>query len=238
MVGAGLAGLAAARELRGGRPRRGRARGARPGRRADAERADRRRQGRRDRRPVGRADPGPGAGADRRARARDLPDLRAGQEHLRARRPAAPLLGDDPEASTRSASPRSALAMQRLNRMAAEVPPEAPWRAPKAERLGLGDLRDLDAPQRPHRGRPRHPAAGDHRRLGGRAARRLAAARPLLHPLGGLARDPHRHRGRRPAGPGRRRHAADLAADGRAARRRGGRARRRRCARSATATRA
>ena len=46
---------------------------------------------------------------------------------------------------------------------------------------------------------------------------RLAASRPLLHPLGGIARDPHRHRGRRPAGPGRRRLAADLAADGRAA---------------------
>ena len=46
----------------------------------------------------------------------------------------------------------------------------------------------------------------------------------------------HRHRGRRPAGPGRRRHAADLAADGRGARRRGRRARRPRCGGSATAT--
>ena len=41
--------------------------------------------------------------------------------------------------------------MRRLNRMAAEVPPEAPWRAPKRRGLGLPDLRVLDAPQRPHR---------------------------------------------------------------------------------------
>ena len=79
-----------------GRARRDRARGTRPGRGADLERADRRRQGGRARCPVGRPDPGSGAGADPRARARDLPDLGRGQEHLRARRQARPLLGHDP----------------------------------------------------------------------------------------------------------------------------------------------
>ena len=167
-----------------------------------------------------------------------FPTYVAGRQHLRARGQAGPVLGDDPDGPTRSASPRSGCAMKRLNRMAAQVPPEAPWRAPKAAELGLADVRDLDAPQRPHRGRPRHPAAGDHRRLGRRAARRLAASRPLLHPLGRLDRDPHRRRGRRPAGPDRRRHAADLAADGRGARpgRRSSSAHR--CARSGTPTQA
>ena len=73
--------------------------------------------------------------------------------------------------------------------MAAAVPPAAPWSAPKAGAVGRRDLRLVDAAQRPHRGRSRHPAAGDHRRLGCRASRSLAAARPLLHPLGRLARD-------------------------------------------------
>ena len=109
------------------------------------------------------------------------------------------------------------LAMRRLNAMAAEVPLDAPWRAPKAERWDSQTFATWMRRNVRTGGRSRHPAAGDHRRLGGRAARRLAPARPLLHPLGRLARDPHRRRGRRAAGPRRRRHPADLAADGRAA---------------------
>ena len=63
------------------------------------------------------------------------------------------------------------VAMRRLNAMAATVPPEAPWATAEGPALGLRDLRDLDAAQRPHGRGTRHPAAGDHRRLGGRAAR-------------------------------------------------------------------
>ena len=109
--------------------------------------------------------------------------------------------------------------MKRLNLMAAKVSPEAPWRAPEGRRAGT-----------PRRSRPGCGATSAPRSR--RDILRLAiigvwAAEPrdvsLLHVLfyirsAGSLGDPHRHRGRRPAGPGRRRLAADLAADGRAAR--------------------
>ena len=65
----------------------------------------------------------------------------------------------------------------------------------------------------------------------GRAGRRLPASRPLLRRGRGRLGRPARHRGRRPAGPSRRRNPAALDPDGRGARRPGASSRRR-CARS------
>ena len=150
---------------------------------------------------------------------RDLPDPLAPGTNLFERGGVArPLRGDDPEGQP----DRARRGRARCSSGSTRWPPRCRRRhrgwLRRRPTWDWADVRVVDAPQRPHRRRPRHPAAGDHRRLGGRAARRLAAPRPLLHPLGRLDRVAHRHRGRRPAGPGRRRLAADLAADGRGAR--------------------
>ena len=107
-------------------------------------------------------------------------------------------------------------AQRKLNRLARRVPLEAPWEAPDAAQARRPDRGHLDAPQPRHARRPRAARAGDRGGLGGAARGHLAAARALLHPLGGQPRDAVRHRGRRPAGPLRRRLAARAAADGRA----------------------
>ena len=80
--------------------------------------------------------------------------------------------------------------------------------------LGRPDLRHLGATEHPHRRCPQPLRAGDRGGLGGRAGRRLAPPRPLLHALGQRLQQPDRHRRRRPAGPLPRRLAADRAADG------------------------
>ncbi len=74
-------------------------------------------------------------------------------------------------------------ARARLDRMAREVPLEEPWMAPKAAELGQPDLRHLGRPQHPHRHGPQPLRVGDRGSLGGRARRRLAPPRPLLHAL-------------------------------------------------------
>ena len=114
VVGAGLAGLAAARAV-GGRGQRGRARGARPGRRAHAEPRLGGRQGRRGRRAVGRSDAAPHAGARARARGRDVPDLRRGRERVEWRGELVRYAARS-RASTRPSWPTSPRRMARLDR--------------------------------------------------------------------------------------------------------------------------
>ena len=188
---------------------------------------------------MGRADAGPARGAGRRARRRDVPDLRRGRE---PRRVAAARLrryrGDDPADQARACWPTSARRRLRLDRMARQVPLEAPWEAPRRRALGQPDVRHLDAPQH-------SPPAG--RTLFELAIEAVWAAEPadvsLLHvlfyiALGGQARRSDRHRRRRAAGPLRRRLAAVALRTGRAARRRG-RCSARRCggsSRTATAS--
>src|SRR5204862_257662 len=63
------------------------------------------------------------------------------------------------------------------------------------------DRRELAAAQPRHQGGTLVARARHRGRLGGPAGGHVAAPRPLLHPLGGPARDAVRHRGRPPAGP-------------------------------------
>ena len=63
----------------------------------------------------------------------------------------------------------------------------------------------LDAQERVHARRAHPPRARHPGRMGRRARGHVAAPHALLHPLGGQPRDALRHRGRRPAGPLRRR---------------------------------
>ena len=72
--------------------------------------------------------------------------------------------------------------------------PRAPLGGAEGRELGLADLRHLDGQTGPHPDRPRPDAAGDLGGVGRRARGRLAAQRPLLHPLGGVVRGPDRHR--------------------------------------------
>ncbi len=110
-------------------------------------------------------------------------------------------------------------AQRRLNRLAKRVPLEAPWEAPRAARLDGQTAaswmrRNVALEARPHAARTRH--RGD---LGGSAGGHLAPAHPVLHPLGGQPGAALRHRGRRPAGPLRGRLPAGADPDGGAARR-------------------
>ena len=93
------------------------------------------------------------------------------------------------------------LAQRRLNRLARTVPLEAPWEAP--------DARTRSTRQTAHtwmrrnmrtRAGPAAARARDRGGLGGRARGHLAAAHALLHPLGGQPRAAVRHRGRGAAG--------------------------------------
>ena len=106
-----------------------------------------------------------------------------------------------------------AVTLARFNRLAKRVPPAAPWTAPEAGQAGFDDVRDLGPAHGPHRRRPRPDAARGAGRLGGRGTGPLAAPRALLRRVGGIDRDPPRHRGRGAAGPDRRRHADHLGAD-------------------------
>ena len=140
-------------------------------------------------------------------------------------------------ASTRSCCSTSSTRSAGSTGWRASVPLDAPWEAPEGREARRADRRHLDAPQPRHAGRP-DAARARHRGGLGRPARgHLAAARALLHPLGGQPRAAVRHRGRRPAGPLRGRLAADPDPDGRGARRRSGSCSARPCAASSTARR-
>ena len=105
----------------------------------------------------------------------------------------------------------------RLDRMAREVPLEEPWMAPRAADWDGQTFATWVGRNTRTRGRAAALRARDRGGLGGRARRRLAAPRPLLHPLRRRLQHPGRDRRRRPAGPLPRRLAAARAADGRAA---------------------
>ena len=166
------------------RARRDRARGTRPGRRADPERADRRRQGRRGRRPVGRPDPGPRVGADRASsgsrRSRPTPRARTSSS---AAASSARYTGTIPRANPFGLA-EVGVAMKRLDRMAARC---------RSTRRGRRRMRagwDSETFATWMRRNVRTAVARDILRLAiigvwaAEPARRLAAARPLLHPLG------------------------------------------------------
>ena len=216
IVGAGLAGLAAARAVAAAGQAAGRARGPRPGRRQDAERADRRGQGGRDRRPMGRPDQKRVLALIAELGLETFPTYGEGRNLFERRGRIRGYQGTIPRVSPLALA-ETAASLRRVNRDGRDDRSRAPLGGAEGRELGLADLRHLDAPQRPHPDRARPDAAGDLGGLGGRARGRLAAPRPLLHPLGGLVRGPDRHRGRRPGRAGPRRHAADLAADGRGA---------------------
>ena len=132
VVGAGLAGLTAAQRLSrarvGGLPARGpRSRG-----RAHAQPSRRARRDRRARRPIRRTDPGPSARPGRFARRRHVPHLQRGRQRPPAQRPALALpghpgLSPDPEFQEAILT-----AIAKFDPMAAEVPVDAPWKAPRA----------------------------------------------------------------------------------------------------------
>ena len=221
VVGAGLAGLVAARQLVAGGPQRAGGRGARPGRGTHRERLDRGRQGDRDGRAVGRADPGAATRPGRRTRHRDLPHLPRGAEPARARRQAPPLQGNDPAART-----------ARPARYRPSTPQGAPRGAPgaggraldrgEARRAGLADVRQLDPEGGAHEEGPPPARDRDRDRDGHGQRGALSPLDALLRQLGRRLRRPDRRRGWCPAGPVRRRLSADLPAAGRGSRRRRG----------------
>ena len=186
-----------------------------------------------------RPDTGPAGRAGTRARGRHVPDPRRGQQRHRVPRPPAPLRGHDPanqparaaRRRARAASPQPACPQGAARRPLGGARRRAPRRP---------DGGELDAPQRRDGPGPDAVRARDRGGLGGSAGGPVAAARPLLYPLGGQSRDPLRNGRRGAAGPFRGRLAADRAAAGRGARRACGprgaraphRARRRRCHRS------
>ena len=217
VVGAGLAGLTAARDLVAAGEVGRRARGARPRGRARAQRRPRRRRDHRGRRGVHRPHAGPHRRAGQGRRRRDLPDLQHGDNVYFRNGAATPYsssgpLGPVPPDPTGAAEAEKAILQ--LDQMASTIPLDAPWTAPTRRGVGRPDLRDLEARQH---GTPLGalPARRrDHVGLLGRAARRLAALRPLLPRRGGQRVDAgeHRaagqHRRRRAGAPLRRRLAA------------------------------
>ncbi len=104
--------------------------------------------------------------------------------------------------------------------------------------VGRHQRAHLDGPLDGHPRRQGGPGAGDPVGLGGRARGLLAAAPAVLHALRRQPGDAVRHRGRGPGAPLRRRLAAGVPAPGRAPGRRGGPRWRRPCAGSTMATRA
>ena len=225
VVGAGLAGLAAARELSARGGLHGGAGGPRAGGGQGREPRHRRRAGGGGGRPVDRADAGPARRPRSDARRGDLPHLQPGKERDRVPRQPAPLHGRDPSHQPARAD----------RRRAGPAPPQ-PAGEERAARgalgcaargpAGLADGCDLDAAQRCHRTRADAARAGHRGRLGRPARGHVPAARALLHSLGGQPPDAVRHRGWGAAGPLRGRLAAHPAAHGRGARRGATRARR------------
>ena len=240
VVGAGLAGLAAARALvAAGASCRG-ARGARPRRRAHAQRGPRRRQGRRDRRPVGRPHARTACTSSRPSSgSRPSPPSSTARTCSSWTGRLRPLLGHDPEAQPALAAGDRARPGGSSTRASAQGP----------ARRALGGARA------PRSSTARRSAPGWTARCTPGAARRMVeiAARTVWGADSGdisllfalwYVRSARRlqladrRRGRRPAGPLRRRLAADLAADGRGRWATGVDARRARCAGRAGTARA
>ena len=136
VVGAGVAGLAAARKLVGAGARRRRPRGARPCRRAALEHGARRR-GQRARRRVGRAVPVADARASRRSSgSSSSPALPRGRRRLRRRVRAARAATRATTHGLSSAEERAlAEADAKLDALAKELDPEEPWEHPRAREL-------------------------------------------------------------------------------------------------------
>ena len=240
VVGAGLAGLVAAREVaRAGRSvlvveARKRVGGRVLNHHLTHEEA--RRPGHRVRRRLHRPDPephraaGPTSSACRRswsttpATASTSPRRSAGWSTPAPSRP------------TRRSSPDAALLLTQIDGYAAEIAVDAPVDAPAGARVGLDHARPVDPRQRDQRRRRREPhPLLDPARLRRRPERALLPLRALVRRvLGRRAAHGHvlaelRHRERRPGAPVRRRLAADPAAAGQEARRH-----RRRCGRRCT----
>ena len=215
VVGAGFAGPGRGPGPGGGGTVRGRRRGARPGRGPGPQRAHRRRQDRRGRGPVGRAHPGPRAGAGQGPRGGDLPHLRhrpagcctsaAGAAPTRARSPA----------STPSSSPMWDGPRRASSPSPRRCPLDAPWTAARAESW---DAVTFETWLRRNTLTERGTDAARLGRRSGlrvRARRRVSAARALLRPFGGIVPDGDRHRRRRAAGPLRGRVPGPVRQDGR-----------------------
>ncbi len=176
-----------------------------------------------------RPDPGAARRPRRRARGRHLPDPRRGAAPVRDGGQARVLhRGADRRPARSGAGALAgdlAAGAGRLRTGARAARPDGPGSAAGGAldgaaggRVGRPDLRHLGQAQHPQRGCAAPLRAGDRGSLGGRAGRRLAPPRPLLHPLRRWLQHPGRDRWRRPAGPLPRRLAADCAADGRGAR--------------------
>ena len=147
-----------------------------------------------------------------------FPTYAHGRQRHRVPGQPAPLQGGDPaHQSARAAGYRAGAAAPEPPRpaCAARCALGGPERGP----LRRADGGDLDAPQHGHGAGSDAARARCRGRVGGAARGHVAAARPLLHPLGGQPRAALRHRGRRAAGPLRRRVAARADPDGGRARR-------------------
>ena len=236
VVGAGLAGLTAARDVQAAGQL-----GAWCSRRATAwagallNEPHRRRQGGGGGRPVGRARRSTACSRSRATWA-STPSPRttrattssSGATHVRYQ-------GAIPRI-TPAVLADIAQAQFKLDRMAKRVPLEAPVDGAQGARPGTA--RPSDTWMRRNvvtRGARNLMELAVRGGVGCGARRPLAAPRALLHPLGRRVRRPRGHRRRRPAGPLRRRLAARVAQARGAARRRRV-ARRRRCAGSSTRT--
>ena len=89
----------------------------------------------------------------------------------------------------------------RLDRMARRSTPRRLWQAPRRRALGPPDVRHLDRAQHLTRGAATLFEIGVEAVWAAEPRRPLAAARPVLRQLGGLVRRADRHGGRRAAGP-------------------------------------
>ena len=162
---------------------------------------------------MGRPDAGPHPRARARAGRRDVPDPHRGREPRRTGTAGWSATAARSRASARAILADVAQAQARLERMARRW--TASTRPGRRRRPPQWDAQTFDTWIRRNTAtRGRRDAAGDRGRgrVGRRARGPLAPARPLLHVGGGIVRRAHRHRGRRPAGPVRRRVAARPAA--------------------------